>query len=252
MTVLYLTSTGNCLYVAKKIGGELCSIPQAVKAGEYTFHDDEIGLVFPVYGLCVPPYVQKFLSKAKFKCNYLFAVITYGFYDGATTCHLLELANSLSLHFSYINTLKMIENYLPGFDMKKQIKNEPQKNINQNLNRILSDLKVKKQLIQHDSLIDQLLTKTHQKNYAYNSGSGVTNNYRIEDTCQGCGTCVQVCPDNNIRMLDAKPFFGLDCISCLGCTQNCPQNAIRLTNEKSTTRFRNQNIKLEEIIASNR
>lgn len=30
MTVLYLTSTGNCLYVAKKIGGELCSIPQAV------------------------------------------------------------------------------------------------------------------------------------------------------------------------------------------------------------------------------
>ncbi len=252
MTVLYFTTTGNCLYVAKKIGGHLCSIPQAVKSENYTFQDDQIGIVFPVYGLCVPPYVQDFLRKAQFECDYLFAVLTYGFYDGAAASHLLELASGCGHHFSYVNTIKMTENYLPGFDMKKQIEKEPKKNIDQNLQHILSDLKERKQWIHKDSWMDGLLTKSHQKNYAYNGGIGVTKNYRVEKTCQGCGTCVQVCPVDNIRLVDSKPVFGSNCIYCLGCIQNCPQNAIHLTDEKSTVRFRNQNVKLEEIIASNR
>lgn len=113
-------------------------------------------------------------------------------------------------------------------------------------------MKERKQSIHHDSWMDRLLTKSHQKNYAYNTGAGVIKNYRIENTCQGCGTCVQICPMDNIRLADSKPVFGLNCISCLGCIQNCPQNAVRLTDEKSAVRFRNKNVKLEETIASNR
>ncbi len=33
MTVLYFSATGNSLAVAKRIGGNLISIPQAVKEG---------------------------------------------------------------------------------------------------------------------------------------------------------------------------------------------------------------------------
>lgn len=251
MTILYFTSTGNCLYVAKKIGGKLCSIPQAIKTGIYTFEDDTIGIVFPVYGLCVPPYVTEFISKAHLKTNYLFAIITYGFYDGGATNHLLETAQKNNLHFSYINKLKMVENYLPGFEMKKEIQKEPKRQIDEHLQQIISDVKARKESIHRDSWFDSLMTNIHLKNYGYKIGEGEAKKYHIAANCKGCGTCVKVCPTGNIHLDGKKPVFGEKCLSCLACTQNCPQNAIRMDGEKSTARFRNKNITLQEIIKSN-
>ena len=37
MTIFYFTATGNSLAVAKRVGGELISIPKALKDGEYFF-----------------------------------------------------------------------------------------------------------------------------------------------------------------------------------------------------------------------
>ncbi|HEX3038204.1 MAG TPA: EFR1 family ferrodoxin [Oscillospiraceae bacterium] len=252
MTVLYFTSTGNCLYIAKKLGGTLCSIPQAIKTEKDTFEDDAIGIIFPVYGLCVPPYVTEFITKAHFKTNYLFAVITYGFYDGGTTNHLLETAKKSGLYFSYINKLKMVENYLPGFEMKKEIQMESKRQIDEHLRQILSDVKTRKQMIHCDSWFDRLMTNMHLKNYGYKIGEGETKKYHLAPNCNGCGTCVHVCPTDNIHLDEKRPVFGSKCLSCLACTQNCPQNAIRMDGEKSTTRFRNKNITLEEMIAANR
>ena len=53
MTILYLTATGNCLYAAKKIGGTLISIPQALKSASLVFEDSAIGIVFPIFVQCV-------------------------------------------------------------------------------------------------------------------------------------------------------------------------------------------------------
>lgn len=47
MKILYFTATGNSLAVAKKLGGELISIPQAIKNNQYEIKDDVIGFVFP-------------------------------------------------------------------------------------------------------------------------------------------------------------------------------------------------------------
>lgn len=49
----YFTGTGNCLYVARQLGGkdaELLSIPQLMKHKKFKFEADEIGLVYPIYG----------------------------------------------------------------------------------------------------------------------------------------------------------------------------------------------------------
>lgn len=53
MAILYFTATGNNLYVAKKIGGNLISIPKAVKEGNFNFFDDKIGIVFTICGCSV-------------------------------------------------------------------------------------------------------------------------------------------------------------------------------------------------------
>ena len=86
------------MYVARCIGGELRSIPQIIKEETHHFSDDKIGLVFPSYGLCVPPYIIEFLKKAAFDCTYLFAVLSYGKYAGAAASHLC-LAKRLTFLF---------------------------------------------------------------------------------------------------------------------------------------------------------
>lgn len=198
------------------------------------------------------PYVTEFIAKAHFKTSYLFAVITYGFYDGGATNHLLETAKKSGLHFSYISKLKMVENHLPGFEMKKEIQKEPKRQIDKHLHQILSDVKARKQLIHCDSWFDRLMTNMHLKNYGYKIGEGETEKYHLAANCNGCGTCVHVCPIDNIHLDRKRPVFGGKCLSCLACTQNCPQNAIRMDGEKSIARFRNKNITLEEMIAANR
>lgn len=64
--MFYFTATGNSLYVAKRIGRELYSIPQVVKEGRYKFEDDVIGFVFPCHGFGMARLVSDFIKKAKY------------------------------------------------------------------------------------------------------------------------------------------------------------------------------------------
>ena len=57
MKILYFTSTGNSLYVARCIGGEQLSIPQLIKSGTYAIEDDAVGIVCPTYFGRVPKIV---------------------------------------------------------------------------------------------------------------------------------------------------------------------------------------------------
>ena len=49
MTICYFTGTGNSLYVAKRIGGELYPISQLMRQHEIIIKDDAVGIVCQVY-----------------------------------------------------------------------------------------------------------------------------------------------------------------------------------------------------------
>ena len=44
MTVCYFTASGNCLYVARRIGGVLLSIPQLMRKETIQIDDDAVGV----------------------------------------------------------------------------------------------------------------------------------------------------------------------------------------------------------------
>ncbi len=47
--------------------------------------------------------------------------------------------------------------------------------------------------------------------------------------CIGCGACVKLCPQNNIRMENGKPKFGGSCVGCMACAFGCPHDAMKIS-----------------------
>jgi ferredoxin len=249
MKTLFFSATGNNLYLAKRIGGEYYSIPKLLKEGQFEFEDDKIGIVFPIYQLGIPSIVEEFLKKVKIKSNYVYGVISYGKFSGSAVSQLLEIGKKNGIEFSYIKTIIMVDNYLPVFDMKKQIENEPKKNVEKNLAKIVQEINAQTKNIPQDSIIKKFITKCYR---AFVDNSMIFDkNFRIEETCNGCSICTKVCPVDNIELINKKPVYKGKCIKCLACTHHCPNNAIRLKGEKSKARFINQNVTLKEIINAN-
>lgn len=263
MKILYFTATGNSLYIAKSFGGELYSIPQMVKEGKTEFTDEKIGLIFPIHGWGVPSYVVDFLKTANFNCNYLFSVTTYGIYSGAIAKHLTDISRETGHNFSYINAIKMVDNYLPGFDMKKQIENEEKKEIEKHLEVIKSDVKNSKKWIKKENFLQKEafnlmskrktpFSKNQLKIHIY--GGGIENYIYVDNTCTGCGICAKVCPVDNIKVDKNNKSISLknNCFGCFSCIHNCPSNSIHIKGEVNENRYRNRHIKLSEIVQANR
>lgn len=249
MKILYFTATGNCLCAAKRVGGELFSIPKILKEKKLVFEDDKIGIIFPCYCLGAPAFMSEFLSKVKLKSDYIFAIMTFGNFAGAGINHFVDIAERNGIKIAYSNELLMIDNYLPFFDMDEQIKNEKSKKIEENLDKIIADINAKKRKILQKNFGMKIATFIAQKSYNIALGKRAKN-YIVQDNCTGCKVCEKVCAFDNIKV-DKKPVFGDKCEFCLACINLCPTNSIKLKKEKSSARFRNKNVSLNEIISAN-
>ncbi|HEY6011121.1 MAG TPA: 4Fe-4S binding protein [Nitrospirota bacterium] len=52
--------------------------------------------------------------------------------------------------------------------------------------------------------------------------------YINENTCSGCGTCLDVCPTEAIKMQGNHAVITVECIDCGACPRVCPEGAIRM------------------------
>lgn len=50
-----------------------------------------------------------------------------------------------------------------------------------------------------------------------------------EETCIGCGACIEVCPTEALEMKDEKAKVDAEkCVDCGACIDECPVEAISL------------------------
>ena len=247
MTIFYFTSTGNCLAVAKEIGGTLISIPQVVDVEQTHYKDEVIGLVFPIYFFTTPKIVRRFLDRVKLEADYTFAIGTYGSMPGATMGNVQKLARKNGYRFDYANHLLMADNYLPMFEMGAELKKLPAKQVETHVAAITADIHARKHRDAaawpgSRALTAIVSTRIPAEDYA--------KKLSADHKCNKCGICPQVCPRGNIVVAD-EVQWGNQCEACLACAHFCPQNAIHVKGEKSDKRWCHPEVTLKEIIEAN-
>lgn len=119
--VFYFTATGNSLYIARHFSDTPISIPQIMRGKQRIFSDDTIGIVCPVYAGQPPKMVVRFLEEMELKAKYLYIILTYGHDESDSPEFTARLAEKHGVCADYIAAIKMVDNYLPVFDMNEEI-----------------------------------------------------------------------------------------------------------------------------------
>lgn len=248
--VFYFTATGNSLYVARALSQTPISIPQALKEGNLEYEADEIGFVFPDYAAAAPMIVREFVEKVKLNAPYIFSVITFGNFAANVADWWDDFCKQKGVKNSYINTLLMVDNYLPVFDMNEQVRID--KKIPENLSSIVADIDGHMHAVSHFDADDQMkewLKRLQGEHFPMTAERLLAID---ESACIGCGICSTVCPHGNFKINDKASFSG-SCEYCLACVHSCPQKALTLARgeRNAQARFRNENVSLADIKSAN-
>lgn len=249
MTIFYFTSTGNSLAVAKRIGGNLISIPQIIDSEKLEFKDDVIGIIFPIYFMTQPKMVLEFIAKVKLQANYIFAIGTCGGWEAGAMADLQKQSLQYGFKIDYANHIVMVDNSLSN-TIDKEISLLPKKKIEEMTAKIVDDINKRKHLQAAAILPNRLLTVTCRKNIKRILSPRKGKKFTVDDGCTKCGVCSKVCPAKNITVTDEVHFLE-QCENCLGCFHLCPQKAIHLKYERNSHRWINPEVSLQEIMNSN-
>jgi MinD superfamily P-loop ATPase len=74
--------------------------------------------------------------------------------------------------------------------------------------------------------------------------------FSVSDACTACGTCAEVCPVSNIRMVQDRPAWHHRCELCCACLHFCPAEAIQLKflfGTKGRGRYRHPDLKVADM-----
>jgi ferredoxin len=199
----------------------------------------------------MPHLVKHYIENVTIKAEYIFAIMTFGNRSMAALTQMKKLLGKRGVQLHYSNEVKMVDNYLPGYDITDQLKIHTDESIELKINDIVNDIKEQKYFLENHSRFQKFTSSVFSVLMTKEIMNGMVKKFIVNDLCNSCGTCRKVCPMDNIAGT-GKPEYQNNCEFCLACIHLCPKNAIHLKNEKSGKRFINHHIKLSEIINANK
>lgn len=282
--IFYFSGTGNSLVVARniasKLKADLVSIPKAMKEDNLKIDSDIIGIVFPSYFAQIsglPLIVERFIKKIEnIKLLRIFAVCTCGGYECVNALPSLarldkiirSCGGKLSAQYSTRLPMNNLDYHIPIPINKDQdiiIRNSKIK-VENICDRIIANkgtrYRFSKSLfnllmiplfkMMYPVVVNVIRQKAKEpagRQFKYLELMPLTDkSITVNNRCNGCGTCVKICPVNNIRIIDKKLEFQHRCEICFACDEWCPSGAITHWSRMNGVKYHHPEVKISDML----
>jgi Pyruvate/2-oxoacid:ferredoxin oxidoreductase delta subunit len=252
-TIFYFTGTGNSLKVAKDIAAGL-SDTKLIRISRKNLQNTDrvyagtIGIVFPVYFSGLPHMVRQFAENIRVdETSYVFGVATYGGMLGIAFDQLVTSLGKnrilLSAAFGVLmpGNNQVLYPPIPVPEQQERFRKERDA-----VAEIIKKVGAKENISPKpvNFIIHSLLCGF----YSLLKPNERSRHFHADENCNGCGTCSQICPAENITMHDKRPVWHHWCEYCLACMQWCPMHAIQYANKtQKRGRYHHPDIGVREL-----
>ena len=242
--IYYFSGTGNSLKIAKDLTErmeecELIPMAKFWQKDKVAVTSEKVGFIFPLYYWGLPRIVYDFVENVELdKTNYLFAVVTRsGDVNGIPLIQIEKMLKTKSKTLSSGFFILMPNNYILDEDVTPEDDQmERFEEANRQIKEIVKVIEANKKILEID------ITKTkrgiEKMNKSFRDNVYESDEFFYADeNCNNCGTCEEVCPVNNIILVEGKPQWQHECQQCLACINYCPEKSIQY-GEKTLKRER--------------
>lgn len=240
--IFYFSSTGNSLYIAKRIGAALGETAHYIPTFCGTVSQyAEIILVSPVYSFGLPKHVYDFLITLK-ELPSVTVVLNFGGMMGGADRYTYEVAEAHGIRLNAVHSVKMPENFTLTFSTLPFFNRIILRSAEKRIDAIIDAIQAGRPLLPAPRKTNAKTHETNKSNWHL-----LASDFTVTDACIRCRKCVELCPAHNIVLEDGSIRFLDRCVACLGCYHRCPQRAIRYKNKRKQDRYLNPSIEEAEI-----
>jgi len=260
-TLYWFSGTGNSLAVARALAqrlddATLVPIASLPANGTIVPTSKRIGIVCPVYFYSLPLLVKEFLDRLDpSHADYTFLVLTMGGLPGMAAHHARRRFRRAGRRLDAAFSVGMPGNYIAMYNARgRESAQRMAARAEAATQRIASAVAAQRArrsigrlaLLPFSALIYAAIGRRFAADCR-----GRDERFTVTDACTSCGTCVRVCPVNNIGIVDGRPIWRHRCEQCFACVHFCPTEAIQIPGTRSAARrrYHHPGVTVEEIEA---
>lgn len=241
--ILYFTGTGNSRWVAERLADATHDV--AIALTDYIRRGtvpqgladaDAVGVVFPIHSWYAPRLLVDYLSRLQLlHGSYRYAVCTCGDDVGKG---MNRLAKRFPLDAAW--SVAMPNTYVPMFNLDGDALCRTKIMQARRAVAAIAEAVIARKRVWQVHEGGAAWLKTYVLNPLFVRFIIEAKGFSVDEGCISCGVCGNVCPVENIRLVDGRPVWGEACVHCMACLHACPQEVIqykRATQKKGRYRL---------------